>query len=815
MLAYLSGRVLGQYEVFSGDPGQLLLVAPNIVEVERKLGADPRDFRLWVCLHEVTHRTQFTAVPWMRAYFLGEVQAFVDASPAAASTCSSGCGAGVATLSEAVRDPESRASVLDIVQTPAQRAVLDRLTALMTLLEGHAEFVMDGVGPEVIPSVERIRATFNRRREAGNPLEKAIRRLLGIEVKMRQYAEGRKFVHGVVERVGMAGLQQDLRLAAHPAPAGRAGRPGRLGGPGARAGRHLRPPADRPPVAALAPPVAAVRVAVRRALAGAAAGRAGAGRLLRRRRLAGAGGRHRLRRAPAGPWPPAWSPSTTGCRPARRSGPRRWPAWAARRRLSTRCEAVPVDGRRPAGRPGGGRPGGPLPGAGRGAPGGTARAAVLARTHPGRPGGDGAAGAGPGRPARAGWPGCRPGGSWTACRCCARCWTWAGTQTRTACAALGLSPWEDPHNADPAYARARVRADVLPALVRALGPGGAGQPGPDRPAGRRRTTPRWTSWPTPRWPRPAIRPAGCRSPAGRAAGGGARPGCCTPGPESWAPRRPPCRTGTSTALDALVTAWHGQGPVHLPGGVRVLRRADRLASVDSAERACERRGSHGRGRHGRICVRPKPLYAPRGAVATSQPLAAAAGLAVLRRGGNAVDAALATAITLTVVQPRSNDIGGDLFAIVWDGDRLHGLNASGRSPAALTRMRCWPPPAGGVPTRPTRSVATRPGGRRCRRGLAAGDRARRAGRLAGPARAVRPAALRRRCSPTRSATPSTGYPVSPTAPPPPGRAPSPAHAGLRRAGVRRVVDRVFTLERSGATARRAVAQPGRGPARCG
>ncbi|MFG2055362.1 gamma-glutamyltransferase family protein [Micromonospora sp. NPDC048930] len=81
----------------------------------------------------------------------------------------------------------------------------------------------------------------------------------------------------------------------------------------------------------------------------------------------------------------------------------------------------------------------------------------------------------------------------------------------------------------------------------------------------------------------------------------------------------------------------------------------------------------------------QPLLAPNGAVATSQPLAAAAGLAVLRRGGNAVDAALAAAITLTVVQPPSNDIGGDLFAIVWDGERLHGLNASGRSPAALTR----------------------------------------------------------------------------------------------------------------------------------
>ncbi|MGC4804135.1 gamma-glutamyltransferase family protein [Micromonospora sp. DT233] len=81
----------------------------------------------------------------------------------------------------------------------------------------------------------------------------------------------------------------------------------------------------------------------------------------------------------------------------------------------------------------------------------------------------------------------------------------------------------------------------------------------------------------------------------------------------------------------------------------------------------------------------EPLFAPNGAVATSHPLAAAAGLAVLRRGGNAVDAALATAITLTVVQPASNDIGGDLFAIVWDGARLHGLNASGRSPATLTR----------------------------------------------------------------------------------------------------------------------------------
>jgi coenzyme F420 biosynthesis associated uncharacterized protein len=208
VLAYLSGRVLGQYEVFSGDPGQLLLIAPNIVEAERKLDADPRDFRLWVCLHEVTHRTQFTAVPWLRAHFLGEVQAFVDASQLDKDQMFERLRRGIATVADATRNPDSRASVLDLVQTKAQRTVLDRLTALMTLLEGHAEFVMDGVGPEVVPSVAEIRAKFNRRRTEANPVERVIRRLIGIEVKLRQYAEGRRFVHNVVERVGMAGFNR-------------------------------------------------------------------------------------------------------------------------------------------------------------------------------------------------------------------------------------------------------------------------------------------------------------------------------------------------------------------------------------------------------------------------------------------------------------------------------------------------------------------------------------------------------------------------------------------------------------------------------
>jgi coenzyme F420 biosynthesis associated uncharacterized protein len=208
VLAYLSGRVLGQYEVFSADPGTLLLVAPNIVEVERKLEVDPHEFRLWVCLHEVTHRTQFTAVPWLRGHFLGEVQAFVDASQAGGPQVLKRVRSAVSALADAVRNPQSGTSVLDLVQTPGQKAVLDRLSSLMTLLEGHAEYVMDGVGPEVVPTVDEIRARFNRRREGGNPLERVVRKLLGIDVKLRQYAEGRKFVHGVVDRVGVKGFNR-------------------------------------------------------------------------------------------------------------------------------------------------------------------------------------------------------------------------------------------------------------------------------------------------------------------------------------------------------------------------------------------------------------------------------------------------------------------------------------------------------------------------------------------------------------------------------------------------------------------------------
>lgn len=219
VLGYLSGKVLGQYDVFAAPPaepgrpvqaGQLLLVAPNIVAMERRIKADPRDFRLWVCLHEVTHRTQFTAVPWLRGHFLDEVRAFIEATEPPTANLLSQAYQQFGAAIKAARAPEGTrgASLLEAVQTPEQRAVLDRLTAVLTLLEGHAEVVMDGVGPQVIPSVATIRAAFDRRRNPGNPVEQYLRRLLGIDIKMRQYAEGRVFVQSVLDRVGMDGLNR-------------------------------------------------------------------------------------------------------------------------------------------------------------------------------------------------------------------------------------------------------------------------------------------------------------------------------------------------------------------------------------------------------------------------------------------------------------------------------------------------------------------------------------------------------------------------------------------------------------------------------
>ena len=239
ILAYLSARVLGQYELFlppgeggasdradadghstvtsangasangasaqdaAQGVGRLTLVAPNIVMVERELGVDPHDFRRWVCLHEETHRVQFTSVPWLRGYVQGMMTDFLLASDLDPAAIVDRLRAAAGAVAGAVRGGDGE-SLVEAMQTPAQRALLDKLTAVMTLVEGHGDYVMDAVGPQVVPSVAEIREKFNSRRGSAGRVEQILRRILGIDLKMKQYAEGSRFVRTVVEEAGMA-----------------------------------------------------------------------------------------------------------------------------------------------------------------------------------------------------------------------------------------------------------------------------------------------------------------------------------------------------------------------------------------------------------------------------------------------------------------------------------------------------------------------------------------------------------------------------------------------------------------------------------
>ena len=232
ILAYLSSRVLGQYELFlppgEGDQhvtgtngangasngaapgsgvGRLTLVAPNIVSVERELGVNPHDFRRWVCLHEETHRVQFTSVPWLRGYVQGMMTEFLLASDLDASAIVERLRTAASAVAGAVRGGDGE-SLMEAMQTPAQRELLEKLTNVMTLVEGHGDYVMDAVGPRVVPSVAEIREKFSQRRGSAGRMEQILRRILGIDLKMKQYEQGSKFVAAVVAEAGMSGFNR-------------------------------------------------------------------------------------------------------------------------------------------------------------------------------------------------------------------------------------------------------------------------------------------------------------------------------------------------------------------------------------------------------------------------------------------------------------------------------------------------------------------------------------------------------------------------------------------------------------------------------
>lgn len=204
LLAFLSTKVLGQYDIAPDGTPQLLLVAPNIMAIGRELGVDPRDFRAWVCMHEETHRVQFTAVPWLREHLISRTRSLLaelTPDPDAAGEVIRGAAE---RLPAVLRGEGS--GLADLFTTAEQRDRIAQLTSIMSLLEGHADVVMDDVGPAHIPSVAQIRSKFTDRRAGSGSLERVIRRLLGLEAKLRQYSEGARFVRAVHEQVGLAGF---------------------------------------------------------------------------------------------------------------------------------------------------------------------------------------------------------------------------------------------------------------------------------------------------------------------------------------------------------------------------------------------------------------------------------------------------------------------------------------------------------------------------------------------------------------------------------------------------------------------------------
>jgi coenzyme F420 biosynthesis associated uncharacterized protein len=208
VLAFVSSGILGQYDPFGPNGGELLLVYPNVIAVERQLRVLPGDFRLWVCLHEVTHRVQFRANPWLAGHMS---QALAVLTEDAGEDVSEVLG----RLAEFVRgrrdgvvpEPNSTGIIglLRAVQSEPQQRALDQLLVLGTLLEGHADHVMDAVGPAVVPTVTTIRRRFDERRKRKQPpLTRILRALLGVDAKLSQYTRGKAFVDHVVGKVGMA-----------------------------------------------------------------------------------------------------------------------------------------------------------------------------------------------------------------------------------------------------------------------------------------------------------------------------------------------------------------------------------------------------------------------------------------------------------------------------------------------------------------------------------------------------------------------------------------------------------------------------------
>ena len=207
MLGWMSTRVLGQYDLLvieeenPDDQDIVYYVAPNVLALERRYAFPPQEFRLWLALHEVTHRAQFTGVPWMREHFLGLVESTMDSVDPDPQRVL----AAIQRLIEARRrgeDPLDQGGIMALFASEEQLVVIQQVAGLMSLLEGHGDVTMDRAGAGLVPSAERFSRVLRQRRQSASGFTKVFQRLAGLEAKLKQYAEGERFIGRVEEHGG-------------------------------------------------------------------------------------------------------------------------------------------------------------------------------------------------------------------------------------------------------------------------------------------------------------------------------------------------------------------------------------------------------------------------------------------------------------------------------------------------------------------------------------------------------------------------------------------------------------------------------------
>lgn len=210
----LGRRVLGQVDVHLTEPEaplRLLLVVPNLHAAAKTLDVDPAQLVRWVTIHEMTHAVQFTGVPWLRPHLGGLIDELVGGLTGAPGPDGKPVAPRLALPDvRAIVDQVRSGSVLALVAGPERKALLDRIQAVMSLIEGHAEHVMDAAGAPVLPDLADLRAALARRREAASGFSpwRLFERLLGLELKLRQYEDGKRFCDAVVAQSDVATLHR-------------------------------------------------------------------------------------------------------------------------------------------------------------------------------------------------------------------------------------------------------------------------------------------------------------------------------------------------------------------------------------------------------------------------------------------------------------------------------------------------------------------------------------------------------------------------------------------------------------------------------